>query len=97
MVVTIPGASVFPALTRADATQTGNATADDLLAFRKIKTTINIAAAIGSVFPDRRILCALPLLHGTNFVVFTSVFFLAVSFPAEEERRNAEILSAEEH
>src|ERR1700688_389201 len=48
---TIPGASVFPTLTRPDATQTGNAAADDLFAFMKITTTTNTPATNSGTFP----------------------------------------------
>jgi hypothetical protein len=47
----IPGASVFPTRTRPDATQTGNAAADDLFAFMIITTTTNTAATSSGTLP----------------------------------------------
>jgi hypothetical protein len=63
---TVPGASVFPTRTRPDATQTGNAAADDLLTLMKITRTAKAAAANSGTFTGLKVTVRYPFSAGEN-------------------------------
>ncbi|HEV8076550.1 MAG TPA: hypothetical protein VGP66_11905 [Candidatus Acidoferrum sp.] len=72
---TIAGASAFPTLTMPDATQTGNAAADDLFAFTKITTATNAAAMNNGDFPIRKIGCPWTLPDCAKLESVFMIFF----------------------